>query len=37
MQPKGALRALEPALRPLLQRIYERKRGPMIKRAIESS
>ncbi len=37
MQPKGALRLLEPALRPVLKRVYERKRGPMIKRAIEAS
>jgi hypothetical protein len=36
MAPKGALRLLEPVLRPMMRRMYERKRGPMIKRAIEA-
>ena len=35
MRPKGALRLAEPLLRPMLRRMYERKRGPMLKRALE--
>jgi carbon monoxide dehydrogenase subunit G len=36
MRTKGALRALEPVLRPLVERMYERKRAPMLKRALET-
>jgi carbon monoxide dehydrogenase subunit G len=35
MQPKGALRLAEPLLRPMMRRMYERKRAPMIKQALE--
>ena len=36
MAPNGALRLAEPVLRPMMRRTYERKRGPMIKRALEA-
>jgi Polyketide cyclase / dehydrase and lipid transport len=34
---RGPIRLLEPVMRPVVQRTYERKRGPMLKRAIEGS
>ena len=34
---RGPLRALEPLLRPMIGRVYERKRGPMLKRACEAN
>ncbi len=34
---RGPIRLLEPVMRPIVQRTYERKRGPMLKRAIEGS
>jgi carbon monoxide dehydrogenase subunit G len=37
MEFHGALRLLEPMMRPLVKRMYERKRGPMLKRAIEAA
>ena len=35
MAMKGPLRLLEPILRPMVQRMYDRKRGPMLKQAVE--
>ena len=32
---QGAMRVLEPVLRPVVRRTFERKRGPMLKRALE--
>jgi Polyketide cyclase / dehydrase and lipid transport len=37
LQLKGPLRLLEPVMRPLVSRMYERKRGPMLKRALEGA
>ena len=35
MRPKGMLRLAEPLLRPMVRRMYERRRAPMLKRALE--
>jgi hypothetical protein len=37
MRPRGPLKLLTPILRPMMQRMYERRRAPMLKRALEGS
>jgi hypothetical protein len=36
MTPKGPLKLLTPVLAPMMRRMYEHKRAPMLKRALES-